>query len=330
MYDKNGNTLTRVNSQGTTTYAYDSLNRLTGVTLPGGGSVAYKYDPFGRRIEKDVAEVHTLFLNDGDNVLLEQTSAGSVSARYTYGPGIDQPLIMERGGVAYHYLADGAGNVVELADAAGAIVQSYDTNSFGALLSSTGAGVENPYVFAGRALDPETGLYYFRARYYDPGTGRFLTEDPLSPAGLLAASRTNSSGARLLLGLDQRSPLSLNAYSYVNNSPTNLRDPYGLDPVGPNPFDLSQVMSMQSMMNTDIPFSAAAAAWNGTVNQLAQMQAWTNLQNAQAQIFAIQQQVTSTPICGLSDQLGVTQNYVSGALTPVPITWSEFIAPLLP
>jgi uncharacterized protein RhaS with RHS repeats len=82
---------------------------------------------------------------------------------YNSQAGVDEPLVMERSGVSYYYVADGAGNIEDLTDSTGAVAASYDFDSFGQLLSSTGT-VANPYVFAGRALDPETGLYHFRMR----------------------------------------------------------------------------------------------------------------------------------------------------------------------
>jgi RHS repeat-associated protein len=134
---------------------------------------------------------------------------------------------MERGGASYYYLADGAGNVTSLTNASGAVVESYTLDSFGNVVSSTGT-LTNPYVFASRTLDPETGLYYFRARYDDPATGRFLT--PFSPATLMAtilAGGTRRAGR--ILGANLHSPQGLNAYSYAINNPVNQTDPYGLD-----------------------------------------------------------------------------------------------------
>jgi len=244
VYDAAGNRISATLAvpsltPGATSYSYDGLHRLTGVTLPAASQVTYKYDPFGRRIEKNVAGVVTRFLYDRDNVLLEQDgSGGAFRARYTYGPRVDEPLVMERSGVSYYYLADGAGNIVDLTDSTGAVAASYDFDSFGQLFFSTGT-IANPYVFAGRALDRETGLYYFRARYYDPGTGRFLTQDPMSPAALLAAARLAPSGANPTLGSNLRSPLSLNPYAYVDNNPVNRTDPYGLQQ-GDNPPDSNE------------------------------------------------------------------------------------------
>lgn len=235
-YDKNGNTISRTNAQGATTYTYDGADRLVGVGLPDGSKVTYKYDPLGRRIEKNAAGVTTRYLYDNDNVLLEQAGSAPFSARYTYGPRVDEPLIVESGGASYYYLADGNGNIVDLTNGGGAVIQAYDLDSFGNLRSSTGtsAAIQNPYLFAGRTFDSETGLYYFRARYYDPATGRFLTQDPASPTSLLTAAQSGNAAARLLLGMNQRMPLSLNLYAYAANNPVNHRDPFGLDDLGDN------------------------------------------------------------------------------------------------
>ena len=79
----------------TTQYRYDSDNRLAEVTLPDGRIVRYKYDPFGRRIEKDVAGQVTQFVYDGFDILMERMPAGLTLARYTHGPVIDEPLVIE-------------------------------------------------------------------------------------------------------------------------------------------------------------------------------------------------------------------------------------------
>ncbi len=216
-------------TSGAVSFVYDGLHRLTSATLADGTPATYKYDPYGRRIEKNVGGIVTRYLYDGHDVLLEQDASGApFRTRYTYGPRSDEPLVMERSGVSYYYVADGQGNIVDLTDSTGAIAASYDFDSFGQLLSSTGV-VLNPYVFGGRALDAETGLYYARGRYYDPVTGRFLTQDPLSPATLLAAARLDSTSARTILGSRLQSPLSMNAYVYAGNNPVNRRAPAGFD-----------------------------------------------------------------------------------------------------
>ncbi|MGC2328977.1 MAG: RHS repeat-associated core domain-containing protein, partial [Candidatus Sulfotelmatobacter sp.] len=122
-------------------------------------------------------------------------------AHYTQRPGVDQPLAELRSGVSSYYQQDGLGSVTSLSSGAGALANTYTFDSFGRLTASTGT-LTNPFQYAGREFDPETGLYYNRARYYDENIGRFINEDP----------------ARV--GKDY--------YSYVSNNPTRWIDPSGL------------------------------------------------------------------------------------------------------
>jgi RHS repeat-associated protein len=203
-YDNNGNTLSKTDSTGTTNYAWDFENRLTQVTLPAqGGTVYFNYDPFGRRIRKSSSGGTTIFAYDGATVVEELDSSGNVTARYTQGAGIDAPLAMYRGFTTSYYHSDGLGSIVSLTDASGQLAASYLYDSFGNLTASTGT-ITNPYQYTGREFDSETGLYYYRARYYDPIVGRFLSEDPI--------------------GFDGEA----NFYPYVRNNPVIARDPTGL------------------------------------------------------------------------------------------------------
>ncbi len=204
-YDANGNRLTRSAGGLTTSHGWDFENRLTSVTLPGtAGTVAFKYDPFGRRIQKSSVAGTTNYVYDGDNVIEELDATGAVTAQYTQGLGIDEPLATYRSSVASFYHADGLGSIQALTDATGLPAAAYVYDSFGNLFAS--AGVTNPFRYTAREFDSETGLYYYRARYYDPSVGRFLSEDQ---AGFQAAT---------------------NFYSYVGNRPTVLADPLGLFP----------------------------------------------------------------------------------------------------
>jgi YD repeat-containing protein len=107
-YDSNGNTLTKADSNGTTSYTWDFENRLTSVTLPGsGGTVSFKYDPFGRRIEKSSSAATSLFAYDGDNLIEETNPSGAVVTRYTQTQNIDEPLSMLRSSATSYYEADG-------------------------------------------------------------------------------------------------------------------------------------------------------------------------------------------------------------------------------
>src|SRR2546421_8452119 len=202
--DSNGNTLTKVVGSNTTSYAWDFENRLTSVTLPGsGGTVSFKYDPFGRRIEKTTSSTTSIYAYDGDNLVEETNSAGAVVARYAQTENIDEPLAMLRSSATSYYEWDGLRSVTSLSNTAGALAQTYTFDSFGKQTASSGSLV-NPFQYTARELDSETNLYFYRARYYDFAVGRFLSEDPLAfNAGL-------------------------NFYNYVNANPTNLVDPFGL------------------------------------------------------------------------------------------------------
>ena len=178
-YDYNGNTTSKTNSTGTTSYTWDYENRLASVTLPNsGGTVTFKYDPLGRRIYKESPNATSIFLYDGDDLVETVNSAGSTVARYTPGPNIDEPLAMQRGTTTDYYEADGLGSVTSLTASNGTVAQSYAYDSFGNTTNSTGS-LTNFFRYTAREFDTETGLYFYRARYYDPTAGRFASEDPL-------------------------------------------------------------------------------------------------------------------------------------------------------
>jgi RHS repeat-associated protein len=203
-YDGNGNTLTKTMGPNTTTYAWDYDNRLTTVTLPGsGGTVTFKYDPLGRRIYKSSSTATSVFAYDGDNLLEETNSSGAAVSRYAQTQNIDEPLAMARGGTTSFYNADGLGSLTSLTSGTGALAQTYTFDSFGRQIGSSGS-LANPFQFTGREFDPETGLYFYRARYYDPQAGRFMAEDPTGFEG------------------------GVNFYAYVGNNPVNYVDPSGL------------------------------------------------------------------------------------------------------
>jgi RHS repeat-associated protein len=210
-YDANGNTLTKADSAGTTQYSWDFENRLIQAVVPAVGTTTFRYDSFGRRIQKSGPNGTVTYIYDGANVVEEVDSAGNFLGRYIQGAGIDGPLSELRSGANAFYEVDGLGSVTSLSSATGTILESYVYDSFGNVGAQRGS-FGNPYRYTARDYDPETGLQYSRARYYDLSVGRFISEDPLGP----------------VIG-------NLNIYKYVQNNPLTFVDPSGLQhsPGGP-------------------------------------------------------------------------------------------------
>src|SRR4029077_8181132 len=122
------------------------------------------------------------YLYDGKNILEELDISGNVVARYSSRQETDQPLAELRAGTASYYQTDALGSVRSLSSSVGAVADTYTYDSFGKLTASTGT-LANPFQFTGRDFDAETGLFYYRARYYDQNAGRFISEDPLGTDG---------------------------------------------------------------------------------------------------------------------------------------------------
>ncbi len=137
---------------------------------------------------------------------------------------------MLRGGQVSFYHADGLGSITHLTDATGTVARSYTYDTFGQIVDQTGS-ISNPYTYTAREFDPETGLFYYRARMYDPQLARFLQEDKLLLGLLLPSGPVGNASvslAPLVLQLLKGNPQNLNAFAYVNNNPINRIDPFGL------------------------------------------------------------------------------------------------------
>jgi RHS repeat-associated protein len=199
-YDANGNTLS--DAQGRS-YTWDFENRLTQVVNPGVGTTTFRYDPFGRRIQKSGPLGTTNYLYDGDNSTEEIDQGGNILARYARTTNIDEPLSELRSGTTNFYEEDVVSSTTSLTNTSGSIAATYLYDSFGNLTASSGT-LTNPFQYTGREFDSELGQYFYRARYYDQATGRFLREDPMSfTAGP-------------------------NFYVYALQNPVRYRDPFGL------------------------------------------------------------------------------------------------------
>ena len=164
--DANGNTLS--DAQGRN-FTWDFENRLTQAVVPGtsGGTTTFRYDPFGRRIQKSGPLGTTNYLYDGPTLVLEVNDSGSVFARYAPGWNLDEPLSESLLGSTSYYAMDGLGSVTSLSNSAGTLADSYAYDSFGKLVTSSGTLI-NRFQYAAREFDAETGLYQNRARAGGP------------------------------------------------------------------------------------------------------------------------------------------------------------------
>jgi RHS repeat-associated protein len=205
-FDANGN----LTNDGTYTYTYDGRNQLNQINQfrHGGKLVAtLGYDGLGRRQTKVVNGTTTQFLYDGLNPVQELNGATppAVTANLLTGLDIDEYFTRkDASGNLSTFLSDALWSTVGLVGSAGTIATSYTYEPFGATTVS-GASNGNVYEFTGRENDDTAGLYYYRARYYNPGDQRFMAQDPT--------------------GFRGDSP---NLYGYVIDDPTNAVDPTGL------------------------------------------------------------------------------------------------------
>jgi RHS repeat-associated protein len=215
-YDLNGNMISKTEKTGglTTSFSYDSLDRLVAVSLPDGRALSYRYDALGRRIERNIEGAIERYRYDGDNLVQQFDGAGNLSANFVHGQGQDRILVQLQGTEVINYITDVLGSVRILTDVSGQILNQYDYDSFGQPIQELETRA-NLIRFAGRPWEAALGLSDLRARWYDPALGRFLSQDPLG----------FGSG-------------SSNLYSYVFNSPVNYRDPDGRQTATPLPSPL--------------------------------------------------------------------------------------------
>ncbi|WP_059050262.1 RHS repeat-associated core domain-containing protein [Paenibacillus senegalimassiliensis] len=197
-----------------TTHSYDGFNRLKQAERIQGGtrySVEYTYDGDGLRTrkesrssKKDQIEV-TNYLYDRQYVILETDGQDQVSVSYVRG--INYIARANGSSKTSYFLFNGHGDVVQTVSEHGEIENQYDYDPFGNMLLSVEEEYSVSIRYAGEFYDTEVGLYYLRARYYDPYLGRFISEDTYRG--------------------QEDSPLSLNLYTYALNNPITYVDPYG-------------------------------------------------------------------------------------------------------
>lgn len=241
-YDPNGNLTSKQekNFGKVWNYTYSSENQLLIAQYFDNNNlirrIEMSYDALGRRVQKKIIENSQertrKYVYNSNEIIAELDEDNDVLVKYTHsGLRTDDVLSMDvtsegvSKGIApvsgtYYFLKDSLGSIIDIANSSGAFVQHYVYSSYGKLLKIENMGIDqtqNPsiktsYSYTNREYDSEMGLYYYRARYYDAHSGRFMQEDP-QPGGL-------------------ELPISVvNRYIYAHNNSTNLTDPEGESPL---------------------------------------------------------------------------------------------------
>ncbi|NOU78471.1 RHS repeat protein [Paenibacillus sp. LMG 31459] len=189
-------------------YTYDLQNTLTSVTK-GGNTTSFKYYADSLRSIKTKGNTETqVNYNFQGQVISEEKIVSGVFVEQANFVRGDRVLVKKdkKASKDYYYLYNGHGDVVQIVDTNGVIKNNYVYDEWGNITSQT-EEISNSFKYAGETYDPETGLYYLRARYYDPSMGRFLNEDTVEGQ------------------IDN--PLTQNLYTYVGNNPLIFSDPSG-------------------------------------------------------------------------------------------------------
>lgn len=246
FYDNNGNLIRKFPLDTTKTaykYSYSSTNQLVKVEVISGilgqvtKTIDFKYDVLGRRMQKKITDSESVtnsftrrYVYNGSDIFAEFDGFSNMLAKYTHSPlrpddvlavqvsstGVSAGLAQSSG--KFYYLKDLLGSVTDISDASGNVIQKYEYSAYGkiyAIRDGLGNTVTNipvvntSFTYTGREWDSESGMYYYRARYYDPSVGRFLQQDP--HPGKLAIPAT-----------------FLSKYTYTGNNPVMYGDPSGM------------------------------------------------------------------------------------------------------
>lgn len=211
-HDDNGN----LQTDGSQTFFHDHLNRLVRIERSGTLVATYAYDAVGRRIAKFLPTEEVRFYHDVAHCIEERNAFDTTLRQFVYGIRIDEPIELKSGANRFYYHCNSIGSVYALTDAAGSVVERYDYQAYGktTILAADGvtalpsSALGNSYTFTARRLDLESGLHYYRARYFSATLGRFIQRDPLGYVD------------------------GMGLYEYTNSNSINEIDPFGTDSIG--------------------------------------------------------------------------------------------------
>jgi RHS repeat-associated protein len=258
QYDNNGN----LTNDGTRVFTYDSENRLDNVTVTGQYQTVYVYDGLSRLRKMTnfawesgawTSTNVTYYVYDGMTVLQERNASSTPEVTYTRGldlsaslngaGGIGGLLSRTDGNGTTFYHSDGNGNVTALTDSNANVVARCEYDPFGRMLALTGPMASvNHYWFSSKEYTP-AGLYDFGGRFYEPNFQRWINRDPIQEAG------------------------GVNLYTFVDNSPLNAIDLFGLDAVftfvNGSTQTASSVAQFQAAANSASPGSISSLTITG-------------------------------------------------------------------
>jgi RHS repeat-associated protein len=162
-------------------YAWDFAGQLVEVTRPDGQKVSFAYDALGRRVRKSFAGKATRYVWE-ENDLVHELADGADAVSWVFDPGAFAPLAKVEGERRFSVVTDHLGTPRMLADEIGMLAWKAQLDVYG--VAQTDVALTGcPWRWPGQYEDRETGLYYNRFRYYDPETGRYISQDPIGLEG---------------------------------------------------------------------------------------------------------------------------------------------------